>query len=149
MVEVPAAALKAAAFAPYVDFFSIGTNDLTQYALAAERGNAALATLADGLDPGVLRLIDAVCRGAGERISVAVCGELAGDEAAAPLLAGLGVRELSVAPRTVPAIKEAVRAVDLAGAAATARAALDLPDAAAVRASLTAGTVDQATVSRD
>jgi phosphoenolpyruvate-protein phosphotransferase len=141
MVEVPAAALKAAAFAPYVDFFSVGTNDLTQYALAAERGNAALAALADGLDPGVLRLIDAVCRGAGERISVAVCGELAGDEAAAPLLAGLGVRELSVAPRSVPAIKEVVRAVDLADAAATARAALELADAAAVRALLAAGTV--------
>ena len=67
MVEVPAAALKAAAFAPHVDFFSIGTNDLTQYALAAERGNAAVAALADPLDPGVLRLVDAVCRAAGER----------------------------------------------------------------------------------
>jgi len=138
MVEVPAAALKAAAFAPHVDFFSVGTNDLTQYALAAERGNAALAALADGLDPGVLRLIDAVCRGAGERVRVAVCGELAGDETAAALLAGLGVRELSVAPRTVPAIKEAVRSSRLAGAAATARAALKLPDAAAVRALLAA-----------
>ena len=62
MVEVPAAALKAAAFAPHVDFFSIGTNDLTQYALAAERGNDAVAAIADPLDPGVLRLIDAVCR---------------------------------------------------------------------------------------
>ena len=136
MVEVPAAALRAAAFAPHVDFFSIGTNDLTQYTLAAERGNAALAELADGLDPGVLRLIDAVCRGAGERVTVAVCGELAGDEAAAPLLAGLGVRELSVAPRAVPAVKEAVRATDLAGAAAIARAAQELPGAAAVRALL-------------
>jgi len=86
----------------------------------------------------VLRLIDAVCRGAGERVRVAVCGELAGDETAAALLAGLGVRELSVAPRTVPAIKEAVRSSRLAGAAATARAALKLPDAAAVRALLAA-----------
>ncbi|WP_433727724.1 phosphoenolpyruvate--protein phosphotransferase [Actinoplanes sp. CA-051413] len=136
MVEVPAAALKAAAFAPYVDFLSIGTNDLTQYALAAERGNPALAALADGLDPGVLRLIEAVCRGAGERVTVAVCGELAGDEAAVPLLTGLGVRELSVAPRSVPAIKEAVRATDLATAAALTRVALEMPDAAAVRALL-------------
>ena len=136
MVEVPAAALKAAAFAPYVDFFSIGTNDLTQYTLAAERGNAALTPLADGLDPGVLRLIDAVCRGAGERVTVAVCGELAADETATPLLAGLGVRELSVVPPAVPGVKEAVRATDLAGAAALARAAPELPDAAAVRALL-------------
>jgi phosphocarrier protein FPr len=135
MVEVPAAALKAASFAPYVDFFSIGTNDLTQYTLAAERGNAALASLADGLDPGVLRLVDAVCRAAGERITVAVCGELGGDESATALLTGLGVRELSVAPRTIPTIKEAVRATDLRRAAATAGAALDLADAAAVRRS--------------
>jgi phosphoenolpyruvate-protein phosphotransferase/dihydroxyacetone kinase phosphotransfer subunit len=139
MVEVPAAALKAAAFAPYVDFFSIGTNDLTQYALAAERGNAALATLADGLDPGVLRLIDAVCRGAGARVPVAVCGELAGDQTTTALLAGLGVRELSVAPRTIPAIKEAVRATVLDDAAALARAALELPGAAAVRELLASG----------
>ncbi|MEV6490598.1 phosphoenolpyruvate--protein phosphotransferase, partial [Actinoplanes sp. NPDC051633] len=97
MVEVPAAALKTAAFVPYVDFVSIGTNDLTQYALAAERGNADLGSLADGLDPGVLRLIDAVGRGAAGRITVAVCGELAADETAVPLLIGLGVRELSVA----------------------------------------------------
>src|SRR4051794_10970598 len=82
-------ATKAAAFAAYVDFFSIGTNDLTQYALAAERGSPALAELADGLDPGVLRLIDVVCRGAGGRVAVAVCGELAADETAVPLLLGL------------------------------------------------------------
>ncbi|AGZ41559.1 phosphoenolpyruvate--protein phosphotransferase [Actinoplanes friuliensis] len=137
MVEIPAAALKTAAFAPHVDFVSIGTNDLTQYALAAERGNAALAGLADGLDPGVLRLIDAVCRGAGTRVTVAVCGELAGDEAAVPLLTGLGVRELSVAPPAVPAIKEAVRATTLDRAALDSARALDLPDAAAVRALLT------------
>ncbi|GGQ80822.1 phosphoenolpyruvate--protein phosphotransferase [Couchioplanes azureus] len=133
MVEVPAAALKAAAFAPYADFFSIGTNDLTQYALAAERGNAAVAALADGLDPGVLRLVDAVCRGAGDHVTVSVCGELAGDATAIPLLAGLGVRELSVAPGAVPLVKEAVRAVGLARAAELAARALELEDAAAVR----------------
>ena len=98
MVEVPATALKAAAFVPHVDFFSIGTNDLTQYALAAERGNPAVAALADPLDPGVLRLVDAVCRAAGERALVAVCGEAAADPLAAALLVGLGVRELSVGP---------------------------------------------------
>ncbi|MET0414752.1 MAG: phosphoenolpyruvate--protein phosphotransferase, partial [Actinoplanes sp.] len=133
MVEVPSAALKAAAFAPYVDFFSIGTNDLTQYALAAERGNPELTGLADGLDPGVLRLVDAVCRGAGERVTVAVCGELAADPTAVPLLAGLGVRELSVVPPAVAAVKETVRATDVRAASVAAAAALGQPDAAAVR----------------
>jgi phosphocarrier protein FPr len=134
MVEVPATALKAAAFAPYVDFFSIGTNDLTQYALAAERGNPAVTPIADGLDPGVLRLVDSVCQGSAGRALVAVCGELAADEAAVPLMCGLGVRELSVAPRAIPAIKEAVRAVDLRRASSAAAAALAAENAAAVRA---------------
>ena len=138
MVEVPAMALKTAAVAPYVDFLSIGTNDLTQYALAAERGNPALDALADGLDPGVLRLIDAVCRGAGGRASVGLCGELAADELAVAILTGLGVRQLSVAAGAVPTIKEAVREIDLAKAAAVAAAALDAPSAAAVRALLAA-----------
>ena len=132
MMEVPAAALKAAAFAPHIDFFSVGTNDLTQYTLAAERGNPALAPLADGLDPGVLRLIDGICRAAGDRVLVAVCGELAADEAAIPLLIGLGVRELSVAPPLIPATKEAVRATTVD--ARPAARALDLPGAADVRA---------------
>ena len=134
MVEVPAAALKAAVFAPHVDFFSIGTNDLTQYALAAERGNAALAALADALDPGVLRLVEATCRGAGERALVAVCGEVAADEAAVPLLVALGVRELSVAPPAVPVVKDAVRAVADEEATRLAAAAVRAVDAAAVRA---------------
>jgi len=111
MVEVPATALKAEAFAPHVDFFSIGTNDLTQYALAAERGNPAVAAIGDPLDPGVLRLVDSVCRAARGRCLVAVCGELAADEKAAALLVGLGVRELSVAPAWAPRVKQAVRLV--------------------------------------
>ncbi|MEP9383047.1 phosphoenolpyruvate--protein phosphotransferase [Nocardioides sp. KR10-350] len=108
MVEVPAAALKTASFAPHVDFLSIGTNDLTQYALAAERGNPAVAGIGDALDPGVLRLVHEVCHGAGDAL-VAVCGELAADPAAVPLLVALGVRELSAAPGAVPVVKEAVR----------------------------------------
>jgi phosphoenolpyruvate-protein phosphotransferase/dihydroxyacetone kinase phosphotransfer subunit len=132
MVEVPAAALKAAAFAPHVDFLSIGTNDLTQYTLAAERGNDSIARLADPLDPGVLRLIDATCRGAGPA-TVAVCGELAADESAVAVLAGLGVRELSVTPRAVPGVKQAVRALTLPDATALAARTLDAPSAAAVR----------------
>ncbi|WP_433280472.1 phosphoenolpyruvate--protein phosphotransferase [Pseudonocardia xinjiangensis] len=133
MVEVPAAALKAAAFVPHVDFFSIGTNDLTQYALAAERGNPAVAALADPLDPGVLRLVDAVCRAAGERVLVAVCGEAAADPLAAELLVGLGVRELSVAPPAVAGVKQTVRDVDAARAAARATAALTASGPADVR----------------
>ncbi|GAA4782691.1 phosphoenolpyruvate--protein phosphotransferase [Actinomycetospora chlora] len=139
MVEVPAAALKAAAFAPLVDFFSIGTNDLTQYALAAERGNDQLAGLADALDPGVLALIAATVEGAGDDVLVAVCGEVAGDEQAVALLVGLGVRELSVAPAAVGVVKQAVRDVDRARARDLAAAARRCPDAAAVRELLRAG----------
>jgi phosphocarrier protein FPr len=137
MVEVPAAALKAAAFAPLVDFLSIGTNDLTQYALAAERGNDQLATLADPLDPGVLALVAATVDGAARAdhdVLVAVCGEVAGDEQAAALLIGLGVRELSVGPAAVATVKQAVREVDLGRARELAVAALACPDASAVRA---------------
>ncbi|WP_433506911.1 phosphoenolpyruvate--protein phosphotransferase [Pseudonocardia halophobica] len=137
MVEVPAVALTAAAFAPAVDFLSIGTNDLTQYTLAAERGSAEVAALADPLSPAVLRLVDATCRGAGTAM-VAVCGELAADPVAAPLLVGLGVRELSVAPPAVALVKQAVREADAGEVAALAARALDAPDPAAVRALLTA-----------
>jgi multiphosphoryl transfer protein len=132
MIEVPAAALRAGAFAPYVDVFSIGTNDLTQYTLAAERGNPAVAGLADPLDPAVLTLIDAVCR-AGPT-PVAVCGELAADEQATALLVGLGVRELSVAPAAVPRIKAHVRELSAATARDQAAAALDAPTAETTRA---------------
>ena len=130
MVEVPAAALKAQAFAPHVDFFSIGTNDLTQYALAAERGNAAVADVGDPYDPGVLKLVEAVCR---TGVPVAVCGELAADDRATALLVGLGVRELSVTPRAVPAIKQRVRGLDGGQAATLAAAALGADGADAVR----------------
>jgi phosphocarrier protein FPr len=139
MVEIPACALKAAALAPMVDFLSIGTNDLTQYALAAERGNDAVAALADALDPGVLALVAATADGAdraGKDVLVAVCGEIAGDERAAALLVGLGVRELSVAPAAVAGVKQAVRDVDLGAARELAAAALRCPDAPAVRALL-------------
>jgi len=133
MVEVPATALKTAAFARHVDLLSIGTNDLTQYALAAERGNDAVADVADPYDPAVLQLIDAVCRRAGD-VPVAVCGELAADERAAPLLVGLGVRELSVSPAAVPRVKQAVRSLDTTHAAALAARALEAAGPDAVRA---------------
>jgi phosphocarrier protein FPr len=133
MIEVPTAALKMEAFLPHVDFVSIGTNDLTQYAMAAERGNSAVAALSDPLDPGVLRLVDHVCRAARGRIDVAVCGEAASDELAIPVLAGLGVRELSVAPAAVPRVKAAVRLLDLAQCIDLAARALTLADAGDVR----------------
>ncbi len=125
MVEVPGAALRARTFAPHVDFFSIGTNDLTQYVMAADRGNPAVTALGDAYDPAVLGLVRAVCEGAGDAL-VAVCGELAADERAAAVLVGLGVRELSMSPRAVPGVKQALRQVDVGAAqelAATAMAA--------------------------
>ena len=138
MIEVPSAALKAAAFVPHVDFFSVGTNDLTQYALAAERGNQSVAELADGLDPGVLRLIAALCDDAGP-VPVSVCGELAADPLAVPVLLGLGVRSLSVVPPAVALVKQRVREVDLGDARALGVAALACESAAHVRALVTNG----------
>jgi phosphocarrier protein FPr len=133
MIEVPAAALKASALAPFVDEFSIGTNDLTQYTLAAARGDGGVAALGDPWDPGVLGLVDAVCRNSAGR-PVAVCGEFAADPDAAACLVGLGVRELSVAPAAVPGVKEAVRQIDTSDAAARAREALGRPGPAEAHA---------------
>ena len=133
MIEVPSAALKIETFLPHVDFVSIGTNDLTQYTLAAERGNGAVASLSDALDPGVLRLIDHVCRAASGRVDVAVCGEAASDELAIPILAGLGVRELSVSPPAVPRVKAAVRELDVDRCSSLAQRALTLASANDVR----------------
>jgi phosphocarrier protein FPr len=134
MVEVPAAALTLAAFLPYVDFVSIGTNDLTQYTAAAERGNPSVAALADPLEPAVLRLVQLVCDAAHGVVPVAVCGEVAADEAAVPLLLGLGVDELSVAPQAVPWVKGRVRGLDRGECRRLATTALRLADAQEVRA---------------
>ncbi len=135
MVEVPAAALTAARLAEHVDFFSLGTNDLTQYTMAAERGDERLAPLLTGPQPAVLALVQATVRAAAERGRwVGVCGELAGDPAVAVLFAGLGVTELSMAPALVPEVKAALRGVDLEQARAAALAALETDSAAAARA---------------
>lgn len=133
-VEVPAAAVTAEAFAPLVDFFAIGSNDLTQYTLAADRQNAAVAALADGLHPAVLRLIRLVAD-AGEvhHRPVEIVGELATDPFAVPIILGLGVTTLSVRPNAVATVKQAVRATSLAEARGLAEAALDAESAAAVR----------------
>lgn len=133
-VEVPAAALTAVAFAPLVDFFAVGTNDLTQYTLAVDRANAAVAGLADGMHPGVLRLIHAVTlAGAAHGRPVEVVGELGCDPLAVPLLIGLGVGALSVRPNAVATVKQAVRGVHPDRARRLAEAALRAESAAAVR----------------
>jgi phosphocarrier protein FPr len=134
MVEIPAAALAAAHLARVAAFFSVGTNDLTQYTLAADRGNEDLGNLADALHPSVLRLIATTAEaGVATGVPTAVCGELAGDPTATALLIGLGVDELSMSPPAIPSVKDAVRAVELDGANALASAALACATAAEVR----------------
>ncbi len=134
MVETPAAALLSPVFAQEVSFFSIGTNDLTQYTLAAERGNPQLAGLSDAMHPAVLRLIKEVTGAAHAHGKwVSVCGELAGDPEAAAVLAGLGVDELSLTPAGIPRIKTILRQVGYAQAVAAADKALQATCAADAR----------------
>jgi phosphocarrier protein FPr len=112
MVEVPSTAVMAAQFAREADFFSIGTNDLTQYTLAMDRGHPKLAPRVDGLSPAVLRLIAHTVNGArsaGRNVPVAVCGGIASDLNAVPILLGLGVQELSVSVPAIPALKAQIR----------------------------------------
>jgi multiphosphoryl transfer protein len=135
MIEVPAAALAARALAREAEFFSIGTNDLAQYALAIDRGNPAISAGLDPLHPGVLRLIASTASGAHpQRRPVAVCGGAAADPRAVPILLGLGVRALSVAPAAVPEIKALVRTLSLARCTEIATAALELDGSDEVRA---------------
>lgn len=135
MVEVPSAALLAPVLAREVDFFSVGTNDLTQYTLAIDRGHPSLSAQADGLHPAVLQLIDMTVRAAhAEGKWVGVCGELAADPLALPLLVGLGVDELSVSARSIALVKAGVRELQLVAARGLARKALGLASAAEVRA---------------
>lgn len=139
MVEIPAAALRAEQLAREVAFFSLGTNDLTQYTLAAERGNAHVADLADALHPAVLQLIERTASAArAQGIWAGVCGELAGDPQATELLIGLGITELSMAAPAIPQAKQRVRATKLPDARAKAQHVLTLDSAAAVRAALAA-----------
>ncbi len=137
MIEVPSAALMADAFADVADFFSIGTNDLVQYVLAADRTNPELADLASPLQPAVLRLIDGVVRAA-DRAGrpVAVCGESAADPQVMPLLVGLGVRELSVSPGAIATVRAGVAALDPAAWRSIAAEALAAPSLTAVQALL-------------
>jgi phosphoenolpyruvate-protein kinase (PTS system EI component) len=134
---VPSAALLANVLAGVVDFFSIGTNDLSQYTLAADRTNAAVAPLADAFHPAVLRLIHTVIEAAHAQGKwVGLCGELAGDPLVAPVLLGLGLDEFSMTARSVPLVKQALRRCTLEQAREIARHALALGDAGEVRAYL-------------
>lgn len=136
MIEVPAAALTAAKLSEEAEFFSIGTNDLTQYGLAMDRCNPALASSIDVLHPGVLRLIQEVATGASSNNRmVAVCGGAASDLIAAPILVGLGVRELSATPAMIPEVKALLRTLSLKECQRRATLALDCESAEQVRQS--------------
>ncbi len=135
MVEIPAAAILAEQFAQEVDFFSIGTNDLTQYTLAIDRGHPKLAPLADGLNPAVLRLIAQTVKGATQYGKwVGICGGIASDPQAVPILIGLGIRELSVSIPAIPSIKAQIRTLTLSDCQTLAVKALTMATATEVRA---------------
>ena len=135
MVETPAAAVMADRLAREVDFFSIGTNDLSQYTFAADRTNARVAALADALQPAVLRLVARVIAAAHAHGKwVGLCGELAGEPLAIPILLGLGLDEFSMNPPAILLAKELIRSLTAEEAQDLANAALDLDDAAEVRA---------------
>jgi len=137
MIEVPSAALMADLFAPEVDFFSIGTNDLTQYTLAMDRDHPRLAGQADSFHPAVLRLIASTVKAAHAHGKwVGVCGALASEALAVPMLIGLGVDELSVSVPLIPTIKATVRELNLADCQLIARQVLGLEEAAQVREAL-------------
>jgi phosphoenolpyruvate-protein phosphotransferase (PTS system enzyme I) len=130
MIEVPAAAILAGQLAREVDFFSVGTNDLVQYTLAADRNNATVSSLYSPGDPAVLRLIDGVVKAAAKHdIAVNVCGEMSGEPLYTMLLLGLGVRQLSVTPHNIPEIKKVIRTVTLERSVAVAQEAMRLETA--------------------
>ena len=134
MIEVPSAALTADVLARECDFFSIGTNDLTQYTLAVDRGNEHVAHLYDPLHPAVLALIDHSVRAADRAgIPLSLCGEMASNPLAVPILVGLGIVELSGTPAAVPIVKEIVHALDYSDAQADARRARGAGSADEVR----------------
>jgi phosphotransferase system enzyme I (PtsI) len=134
MVEVPSAALLADKLAKEVDFFSIGTNDLTQYTLAVDRTNHKVAYLADPLNPAVLRLIKKTIDAAhAEGKWVGLCGELAGQPLAAPILLGLGLDEFSMSPALIPEIKHVMRKLHRKECADFANKVLDKVDHEEVR----------------
>ncbi|WP_048862673.1 putative PEP-binding protein, partial [Acidisphaera rubrifaciens] len=133
MIETPGAALAADALALEADFFAIGTNDLTAYTLAVDRGEPSLADLYDPLHPAVLRLIQFATEAALRmRMPVSVCGEMAADPRWTPLLLGIGVRSFSMNAGAVPRVKQVVRGLHIDDCARLARRVMDQPDPAAI-----------------
>jgi phosphotransferase system enzyme I (PtsI) len=133
MIEVPSAAITAESLARECDFFSIGTNDLTQYTLAVDRGNEHVAHIYDPLHPAVLALMSASVRAASRaNIPISVCGEVSSNPLAVPLLVGLGIKELSSTPSAVPLVKEIIRELDFGDLEADVRAAQEAGTAAEV-----------------
>ncbi|HWQ78081.1 MAG TPA: phosphoenolpyruvate--protein phosphotransferase [Anaerovoracaceae bacterium] len=135
MIEIPSAAITADLLAKEIDFFSIGTNDLIQYTLAADRMNERISHLYDPLHPAVLRLIKHVVD-ASHRAGIwtGMCGEMAGDIAAAPILLGLGLDELSMSAISIPRVKKVIRSTNYRDAAKLAEAALNLEEPDEIRA---------------
>jgi phosphoenolpyruvate-protein phosphotransferase len=133
MIEIPSAALVASALTREVDFFSLGTNDLVQYVLAADREDEGVTPYYQPMHPAVLRLIHSVTAAADAgRRPVSICGEMAGDPFYTELLIGLGLRELSVAPGEMLAVKDAIRKARIDRAAALARQVLELGSVAEI-----------------
>src|SRR5690606_21222425 len=133
-IETPASALLAQELAEVVDFFSIGTNDLTQYVLAMDREHSDLAARIDGLHPAVLRIMRLVAEAASARQrEVAVCGSLASDPAATATLIGLGIRDLSCVPSSIPSVKATIRGSRIEAWERPAERALDARTAEDVR----------------
>ncbi len=134
MIEVPSAAIFAEAFAKEVDFFSVGTNDLTQYTLAVDRGNERIGTLFQHYHPAVLRLIQETAKGAASAgIPVSVCGELAGDNVGAACLMGMGIHSFSMAPASIPKISKLLSSKPKADLKKMAEAALEATSAQEVK----------------
>ena len=141
MIEVPAAAIAFHGFVDVVDFVSIGTNDLVQYLLAADRNNEALGELYSPLHPGVLRLLRHVISiGAEHKVPVAMCGEMAGDATLAPMLLALGLREFSLHPATLLELRKAIRDSDLSDLQSRAAKLLQARDRAGIERWLKAAT---------
>lgn len=150
MIEIPAAALAADALARVCDFFAIGSNDLTQYTLAIDRGDERVADLYDPFHPAVLRLIQFTAAAAWRaNISVSLCGEIAGDRRSTALLLGLGLRELSMAPVRLPAVKQEIRQLTMPQAVAFAELVMSKSDPSEIKQLMAAGVAGMAPSASD
>lgn len=139
MIETPAAAVMSGELAPLVDFFSLGTNDLTQYVMAADRGAGALSDFQSPYQPAVLRLINYVVKSASRHnVWVGICGESGGDSLLTPLFVGMGIAELSMSPKKIPALRRIINRSEYGVLARMVDSVLTSPTAAALKAKLEA-----------